>query len=488
MPVKENDKTIFSLLEVTSSIQKTLNERYQSVFWVKAEMNKLNLYKQSGHCYPELVEKSHGKIVAQIKSTLWKDDYQRINKNFQRILKEPLKDGIKILFQAKISFDPVHGLSLWIMDVDPSYTMGDLERERQETINRLKEEGLFFKNKLLALPLLPQRIAIISVESSKGYADFLKIIDNPWKYKFFHVLFPSVLQGDKVVQSILAQLARIRQVQHHFDVVAIIRGGGGDIGLSCYNTYELAREIALFPIPVITGIGHATNETVTEMIAFSNAITPTKLAEFLLQAFHNFSVPVRDAERKLTDKAMRLIREAKAQFESELKLFRLVTENILKTNRSNVKSHSTFLSQHSYYLLKTQSESLRVAELNVIKGTNSICNNGTQTLRNLATTIRKETRSQLNQSGHIVSQLKERLSSQSVLKVKNTNLELNNIEKNIANMDPANVLKRGYSITRLNGKSITDPTQAKIGDVIKTTVFGGEILSTVQSATKTTNK
>jgi exodeoxyribonuclease VII large subunit len=195
MPENVNDKQVFSLLEVTKSIEKTLEERYKSSFWVKAEMNKLNFYKQSGHCYPELVEKKDGKIITQIKSYLWKDDYFRVNNNFQRLLKEPLKDGIKILFLAKITFDTTHGLSLWILDIDPSFTLGDLEREKIEAINKLKVEGIFNKNKMLSLPLLPQRIAIISVETSKGYVDFLKVIEsNSWNYKFFHFLFPSLLQ------------------------------------------------------------------------------------------------------------------------------------------------------------------------------------------------------------------------------------------------------------------------------------------------------
>src|SRR5690606_17990837 len=128
------------------------------------------------------------------------------------------------------------------------------------------------RNKKLPFPILPQRIAIISVETSKGYADFLSVIDgNPWKYKFFHFLFPSLLQGEKAVDGIIQQLRRIRKVTKHFDVVAIIRGGGGDVGLTCYNNYRLAKEIAEFPLPVITGIGHATNETVSEIIAHFNA-------------------------------------------------------------------------------------------------------------------------------------------------------------------------------------------------------------------------
>lgn len=489
MPIKENNKTIFSLLEVTTSIQKTINARYTSFFWVKAEMNKLNFYKHSGHCYPELVEKKNGKVVAQIKATLWKDDFLRINNNFQHTLKEPLKDGIKILFQTKITFDPVHGLSLWITDIDPSYTLGDLEREKQDTINRLKEEGLFYTNKTLKLPLLPQRIAIISVETSKGYADFLKIINsNSWNYKFFHLLFPSLLQGDNVVQSISAQLKKIKKVKHHFDVVAIIRGGGGDVGLSCYNNYELAREIALFPLPVITGIGHATNETVTEMISFSNAITPTKLAEYLLQIFHNFSVPVQEAERKLIDKSRRLLSEESAKFQSEVKLFRSVTENILSNNRNDVKSITKSLVQDAHYIFKNEKEYLRLTKINIIKGTNIICNIAGQEIRNFATTIRKDSHSQLKQSMVIVSQLREKLLSRSTMKLKSSSIELNNIEKNIANMSPANVLRRGYSITLLNGKAVASISQVKSGDIIHTTVSEGDIVSIVSSTNKTTDQ
>ena len=205
-----NDKKVFSLLEVTLSIKKTIYERYQSSFWVKAEMNKLNHYSYSGHCYPELVEKIDGKVVAQMKTILWKDDFLRVNSNFIKTLKEPLKDGINILFNAAVLFDPVHGLSLRIIDIDPVFSLGELEREKLETIGKLRKEGIFHSNKQLSMPLLPQRIALISVETSKGYADFLKIIsNNSWGYRFFCFLFPALLQGDRSVDSILYQLRRI---------------------------------------------------------------------------------------------------------------------------------------------------------------------------------------------------------------------------------------------------------------------------------------
>lgn len=485
MPEIVNNKQVFSLLEVTRSIQKTLSDRYKSSFWVKAEMNKLNHYKQSGHCYPELVEKKDGKVIVQIKSHLWKDDYYRVNNNFQQILKEPLKDGIKILFQAKISFDPAYGLALWIMDIDPSYTLGDLEREKQETIKQLREEGIINKNKTLKLPLLPQRIAIISVETSKGYVDFLRVLEtNPWNYKFFHHLFPALLQGDRAIQSISIQLKRIKKVKHHFDAVAIIRGGGGDVGLSCYNNYQLAREIALFPIPVITGIGHATNETVAEMISFSNAITPTKLAEYLIQTFHNFSVPVKEAEKKVIDKSRRLLSEERSKFQSEVKLFRSVTENILITNRNEVKSVTKSLLQHAKFIFKNKTEYLKSAKISIIRGANTFCNSAMQEIKNFAVTIRKDTHSQLIQFDLIVSQLSEKLVSQSRLKFKSSLLELNNIEKNITNMSPSNVLKRGYSITLLNGKAVKSTTELKSGDTINTTLFEGTLISIVNSTKK----
>ena len=458
MPEKINDKTIFSLLEVTNSIKKTLEERYKSAFWIKAEMNKLNHYSQSGHCFPELVEKRDGKIIAQIKSTIWRDDYQNINRNFLRILKEPLKDGIKILFLAKIAFDPAFGLSLQIIDIDPQFTLGDLENEKRETIKKLQLEGIYETNKKLELSFLPQRIAIISVATSKGFGDFRDVIDkNSWNYKFFSLLFPSILQGDKAVSGIIAQLERIKKVIHHFDAVAIIRGGGGDVGLSCYNNYELAKAITLFPIPVITGIGHVTNETVCEMIAHTNAITPTKLAEFLIQKFHNFSVPIQKAKEKIADKSRRLLSEENTKLESELKLFRSITVSILNTNQNRIKNASYAIQQQSQFIVKNNYEKLNV----------------------LQAKTRISTKFNLNQLKVAVIQLQNKLEIQPILYLKNSELALENIEKNIQIMDPINVLKRGFSITYFKGKSIKDVAKLEEGAVINTLLFNGTIESTI---------
>ena len=368
MPETINQRKVFSLIEVTTSIRKTIEERYTSVFWVKAEMNKLNHYSHSGHCYPELVEKTNGKVIAQMKANIWKSDFDRINHNFLRVLKEPLKDGIKILFSATISFDSSHGLSLRILDIDPSFSLGELEREKQDTLERLRREGIFNSNKGLKLPILPQRIAIISVETSKGYSDFINVIENnQWGYKFFRFLFPSLLQGDKSIVSICNQLKRIKKIIKHFDVVAIIRGGGGDVGLSSYNNYDLAKEIALFPIPVLTGIGHSTNETVAEMVSYKNAITPTELADFLIQKFHDFSVPIKKGEEIIVDRAKRILSDEKLRFQNFMKYFRSVTNSKLLRSRVEIKSQSETILRQSRFLIKGKSQLLNGTKQEILK-------------------------------------------------------------------------------------------------------------------------
>jgi exodeoxyribonuclease VII large subunit len=456
----QHERKIFSLLEVTQSIQRTLTERYGSVFWVKAEMNKLNHYPHSGHCYPDLVEKKDGKVIAQLRSTLWKDDYLRINHSFLKVVKTPLKEGISMLCCARIIFDPVHGLSLRIMDIDPVFSLGELEREKQDTIDRLKSETIFDRNKSLSFPLLPQRIAIISVETSKGYADFQKVIGhNPGGYRFFHVLFPSVLQGERAVESMLYQLKRIRKVISHFDVVAIIRGGGGEVGLSCFNDYNLTREIALFPIPVITGIGHATNETVAEMIAFKNAITPTDLANFLLQKFHAFAEPVAYAQKKIVIAAQDLVRQERVGVTSVAKYFRSVTENILMQKRHDIRNCSTSLVHASQFLIHTEKEMQRT----------------------LPDKLRKDTTAFIFAQRMNVSQQTLTLKKDTASFFKSIQYEVSSIEKSVQNMDPENVLKRGYSITRLNGKAVKSIAVLKPHDTLNTVVADGQVISEVKS-------
>lgn len=443
MPEKLPDKVIFSLAEVAKSIQRTIAERYRQRYWIKAEMNKLNHYTHSGHCYPELVEKKEGKVVAEMRSILWNGDYQRINQRFIEITREPLKNGITILFQATISYDPLYGLSLRILDIDPAYSLGELEREKQASITRLKREDLFYANKRLPFPVLPKRLAIISVETSKGYSDFLKILNgNPWGYRFEQTLFPALLQGDKSIQSIINQLANIASCVEEYDVVAIIRGGGGDVGLSSYNHYLLASAIARFPIPVLTGIGHSTNETVSEMVAYQNAITPSELADFLIQRFHQFAVPLAQAQETLLQKARQLLKTQQDTLSDCARYFRLHSIHLLLQQQKALEHHFVRLNMASIHRLQQGALSLLHSEKTLQAATASL--------------------------------------------LKDHGAQLTSMEKSVKLLDPQQVLNRGYSITRINGRALKTTEQVKKGDILETFLASGQITSTVAQS-KTAN-
>lgn len=463
MPEKINNRKVFSLREVANSIQKTISDRYKSRYWIKAEMAKLNHYPQSGHCYPDLVEKKDDKIIAQIRATIWDSDFDGINKRFREATKEPLKGGITVLIYAGIKFHPVHGLSLHIYDIDPQYTLGELLKEKMETIEKLKKENIFENNKKLRFPLLPQRIAVISVETSKGYSDFKNKIDNnSWKYKFFYLLFPSLLQGDRAIDTLLNQLRRIKIVKSHFDVVAIIRGGGGDVGMSCYDNYRLAREIALYPLPVLTGIGHSTNETVTEMVAYKNNITPTDLADYLIQKYHNISVPVKDNENKLIELIKLFFEQRKTSLNENIRIFR----------------NSTIQLKDRYkYLLHQKTQQIG-------QFTSGILNTFRSRITAKSERIRYNSLQFLSEREAETENRSKSLNVSIVQFIKQTNQLLQNITEKISLLDPINVLRRGFSFTMHNGKTITDVKKIKMTDEIITILFRGQIVSNVKSTKK----
>ncbi|MEN9941422.1 MAG: exodeoxyribonuclease large subunit [Bacteroidota bacterium] len=283
---------IFSLKQVALSIEKTIASRYNQQYWVKAEIHKLNKYP-SGHAFPELVEKEDGKIVAQLNGSIWKQHLQRIEKIFIDQVQEPLKDGIQVLMLVRVQFNPTFGLSLQIQDIDPAFTLGHLQKEKDITLKKLKAEGLLQTNQQLPYPLIAKRIAIISAATSKGLSDFYQVLDqNAFGYTFHTKLFEAYVQGDVAVASILEALQEIEKCQEQFDVVVLVRGGGAEVGLTCYNNYELCKGIATFPLPILTGIGHSTNLTVAELIAYASAITPTQLAEMLIAQFREFELRI----------------------------------------------------------------------------------------------------------------------------------------------------------------------------------------------------
>lgn len=453
-----DSRQIFTLQQVAGSIRKTIEARYQQLYWVKAEMHKVNRYP-SGHAFPELVQKEGDKIVAQMTGTIWNHNFDRINKQFIQVVKEPLKEGTLLLMQVKVAYSEIFGLSLQILDIDPSYSLGELQRERDETLKRLQKEGLLNANQLLHFPVLPQRIALISADTSKGYSDFMKVIEqNPWGYKFFTMLFPAYLQGDVAVSSIIDQLNRIKKVLDHFDIVVIVRGGGGEVGMTCYNNFELCKEIASFPIPVLTGIGHSTNLTVAEMISFRNAITPTELGEFLIQAFHEFSVPVQEARKTIRLQAQQIMEQANIEFNTEIKHFRNASQLYLNRSGQALQNASITLQGQAKTLLAKNREVV-AAFIDKLKSS------GNRSLRDQL--------SFLEQAREVM-----------VLGTKRTlDRSYRELESSIGMvrlLDPTNVLKRGYSITMINGQTIKPRMEVKNGTIIETHTFDYKLTSEIK--------
>ena len=458
---------IYTLKQVANSIQKAISERYNRLYWVKAEMHKLN-YTIKGHCYPELVHKEDGKLVADMRGQIWKANYDRISKNFSEIVKEPLRDGMTLLFQVKISFHPLYGMSLDILDIDPTFALGELHKEREETLKQLSKEGIINANKALAFPLLPKRIAVISVESSKGLSDFFSVIkNNTWGYNYFFMLFTAQLNGDPAIQAIQAQLKKIEKVKQHFDVVTIIRGGGGEIGLSCYNNYALAKAIATFPLPVLTGIGHSTNTTVSEMVAYRNAITPTELADFLLQAFHNFSVPVKDAQRIILQEINQTLKTAQEGLTQEIRVFKGETSNLLVAFNHQLKDTSRSLQLSSNIRFYEEKKQLFSKQEKLKHGSNKLHHEKKYLLNHSIETLKKNhTNFQFLQQSRL-EDLSVFLKQTFPKRLDKELDQLKIIERNIHLIDPVQVLKRGYSITLFAGKVVSESNPVSLGDKLK---------------------
>jgi exodeoxyribonuclease VII large subunit len=302
-----NKKTTLRLFELNSIIKNVISSALPDTYWVVAEIAEAKL-NQKGHCYLELVEKEDSRTIAQVKANIWSYEYRKLSHKFQAATNESLKPGMKVLLLVAVTFHEVYGLSLNVKDIDPAYTMGEMALKKREVIERLTKEGLIGLNKGLSLPLVPQRIAVISSPTAAGYGDFFGQLDNnPYGYAFIHTLFPALMQGAEAEESIIAALKQVRQKRDMFDVMVIIRGGGSVIDLNCFDSYNLAAQVAKFPLPVITGIGHEKDDTVVDMTAHTKMKTPTAVAEFLISGLRSFEETIIDMQNRLVKYTERLI-------------------------------------------------------------------------------------------------------------------------------------------------------------------------------------
>ena len=278
------EQQALSLYELNGLVKRSIRSCLPDTYWVQAELSDVRT-NYSGHCYLEFVQKDAGgnNLIAKARGTIWSNIFKMLKPYFEQETGQAFTSGIKVLVEVSVEFHELYGFSLTVLDIDPTYTVGDMERKRREILRQLEEEGVIDLNKELEMPMLPQRVAVISSATAAGYGDFCnQLANNPRGYGFRAELFPAIMQGERVEESVIAALDAIYERMEEFDVVVIIRGGGATSDLSGFDTYALAANCAQFPLPIITGIGHERDDTVIDKVAHTRVKTPTAAAEYLI--------------------------------------------------------------------------------------------------------------------------------------------------------------------------------------------------------------
>ena len=394
-----------SLLELNQAIGNALSSNLEPSYWIIAEIADIKV-NQKGHCYLELVQKADEKILAKSRATIWAYEFRNISFRFEQITGKGLANGMKILINAVVQYHQVYGLSLNIRDIDPNFTLGEKARRRKEILDRLKSEGLFDRNKRLRLPIVPQRIAVISSPTAAGFGDFVhQLQDNAYGYSFKIKLFKAILQGEEAVFSISQAVERAGSMAEDFDLVVLVRGGGSQIDLDCFDSYEISAAIAQSKLPVITGIGHERDETIVDMVAHTRLKTPSAVGEFLVDGIMNF-----DAELE------NLLHQIKFRYTAVI-------------HREEKK-----LDNRKYQILQSFRELLK-AEM------------------------------------YKTESLAHHLKSAADQWTKMQSYSVSLLEEKLLQLDPRNVLKRGYTISTINGtivKSYPDLQETEKGSVLTT--------------------
>ena len=439
--MEEQRKTL-TLFELNALVRQTLELGMPDDYWVEAELSEI--HEVRGHCYMELIQKDdhNNTPVAKASAKCWASTWRLARPHFERVTGQQLHAGMKVLLKVSAQFHENYGFSWIVTDIDPTYTMGDMARKRQEIIRQLKEEGVFDLQKELQLPMFCQRIAVISSANAAGYGDFVNQLDgNEYGFRFHTQLFPAVMQGEAVEQSVISALEKIYaeissgQTGQSFDCVVIIRGGGATSDLSGFDTLALAENVANFPLPVITGIGHERDESVLDMVSHTRVKTPTAAAAFLISNLKSVLDEIEDSEQRI---------HAKVKQRMDMEKIRLL----------NYAQKIPML----FSVVRTRQEAL---------------------LGQLLVKMRSSIGYRLQDERHRLIVLQNNM--QPVLNRKLTDERhlLDLISQRLIGLDPNWLLKRGYSITLKNGRTVRDVSQLKEGDELETRFENGTVRSVV---------
>ena len=403
-------------------VREAIEDSLPDEYWVEAELSECR--ENSGHCYMELIEKDErsNTPIARASAKCWRQTWMMVKPYFERTTGQPLRAGMKVLLRVYAQFHEAYGFSWIVSDIDPTYTLGDMARKRQEIIRQLKEEGVFDLQRELRIPTFAKRIAVISAPNAAGYGDFCRQLeDNEYGFKFEVTLFPAIMQGEQVEQSVINALEQIYSLTSHpspltsiFDVVVIIRGGGATADLSGFDTLALAENVAQFPLPIITGIGHDRDESILDMVANTKVKTPTAAAALLINNLLNVLEKLDDASQRIAY---------------------AVSQRI-------------------------SSQKTRIATLTTLIPTLAIRAVGDQR--------------------HRIEMMQQRLPMAIERRLTTQKHLIESLSLKLQGFDPQLLLSRGYSITLKNGKAVRDPQQLKSGDEIVTRVEKGMIISQVK--------
>ncbi|HVN57801.1 MAG TPA: exodeoxyribonuclease VII large subunit [Bacteroidales bacterium] len=452
-----NDKV--SLAELQVIIRDSLYLAFPGFYWVTAEISDLR-ENISGHCYLELIEKQADDVnlKAKARAVIWGSRYRFVKHLFEGATGELLRPGLKILVQVRIEYHELYGLSLVINDIDPSFTLGEMAIRRQQILRKLEEEGVISMNRDIEFPLLPKRVAVISSKSAAGYADFTKHLnENTFGYRFNIALFESAMQGDETETGIISALDRIAENQDLFDVVCIVRGGGAVSDLSWFDNYNIAFHVTQFPLPVITGIGHEKDRSVTDIVAHRAEKTPTSVADFLIGTMAATEEYIAGLYNDISTLSRSLTDEARINLDAFL--MRLLPSASIRINREKDRISGSLLR------LANTGKSFVIRE----------------SMKPAAMLSRLMSSSRNFRSGlelHINS-FHELLKSGTSSYLKQN---LDNVEKlgnNLKLLSPENILRRGYTITSRRGRIVTSAGLLKQGDKIHTTFSDGTVESSV---------
>lgn len=448
-----------TLYELNSRIRQTLKENFDEAVWITAEITEIQL-NRSGHCYLQLADKREDEenMVATARATIWAFTFRTLRPYFETMTGRPLAKGLKVMVLVEVVFHELYGFSLNIRDIDPTYTVGDLERKKREILARLESEGVIDMNRALEFPCLPKNVAVISSPTAAGLGDFMSQLQtNPQGYRFLVKLFPAVMQGEKTTDSVIAALERIYAYESLFDVVVIIRGGGSQTDLSCFDSYELALNVAQFPLPVIAGIGHERDETIVDRVAYMRVKTPTAAAAFLIEAFREQEEQLENWRNDFVAGVQELLHDEQTRQIKCVSDFKRFIQLLLTTHRSNLRWSSQRMEHAVETYLRHWQTCFEPLKIKIARRIDRL----------------------LDQQQGQLMQTEKRLPLLTARIFSDHRKRLEMAETTMKYVDPRQVLERGYSITRLHGKALKSTAELSEGETVETELAGGKFYSKI---------